>query len=358
MIGLPLRLLAREVYQRVVERVGRAQRRARHRRGEDQARPSRATGSPPSRRCRATSTCPSSPSTRSSSPRSRPRPRLHRPPAEPARAGRDAADRLHHHAAAHRGAGAGVHVVTRPRLSQLDLRGREEGLAPAPPHRHRRLLGRGGLRHRRADPAPERRRGGGARRALAPHPQRAGRALSVRATSIISSPPTRSAWGSISTSTMWRSRPTRNSTASASAGSTPAELAPDRRPRRAAHARRHVRHHRPLPALRRRNCGGAGEPQLRSGARSCNGETRISTSRSLARLREACASIRGSTVWSRADRRGPGGARTPRARATTSWRFARSRPRSNGSGRSARCRITGKFRRRSMPTWSARSIAF
>ena len=39
----------------------------------------------------------------------------------------------------------GVHVVTRPRLSQLDLRGREEGFAPAAPHRHRGLLGRGGL---------------------------------------------------------------------------------------------------------------------------------------------------------------------------------------------------------------------
>ena len=37
MIGLPLRLLAREVYNKVVERVGRPQRGADHRRGEDQA---------------------------------------------------------------------------------------------------------------------------------------------------------------------------------------------------------------------------------------------------------------------------------------------------------------------------------
>ena len=57
MIGLPLRLLAREVYNRVVERVGAGQRRARHRRGEDQAARARAIGSRPSRRCRAISTC-------------------------------------------------------------------------------------------------------------------------------------------------------------------------------------------------------------------------------------------------------------------------------------------------------------
>ena len=81
MIGLPLRLLAREVYDQIVARVGRSRRGADHRRGEDQARRSRATGSPPSRRCRAISTCRSSPSTRSSSRRSRARPCLHRPPA-------------------------------------------------------------------------------------------------------------------------------------------------------------------------------------------------------------------------------------------------------------------------------------
>ena len=56
MIGLPLRLLAREVYQRVVEKAGAAQRRARHRRGEDQAGPAALLGLAPSRRCRATST--------------------------------------------------------------------------------------------------------------------------------------------------------------------------------------------------------------------------------------------------------------------------------------------------------------
>ena len=67
MIGLPLRLLAREVYNKVVGARGRRRGRARHRRREDQAAATRATGSPRSRRCRAISTSPSSPSTRSSS---------------------------------------------------------------------------------------------------------------------------------------------------------------------------------------------------------------------------------------------------------------------------------------------------
>ena len=67
MIGLPLRLLAREVYNKVADRVGRGERRADHRRGEDQAARTRASGWRPSRRCRAISIWPSSPSTRSSS---------------------------------------------------------------------------------------------------------------------------------------------------------------------------------------------------------------------------------------------------------------------------------------------------
>ena len=53
MIGLPLRLLAREIYDRVAARVGAGQRRADHRRGEDRAASARATASAPSRRCRS-----------------------------------------------------------------------------------------------------------------------------------------------------------------------------------------------------------------------------------------------------------------------------------------------------------------
>ena len=65
-------------------------------------------------------------------------------------------------------------------LLDADLRRAEEAHPPAAPQRRRRLLGRRGLRHRRADPPPARRRGGGDGLAVAPHPQRPGRAVPVR----------------------------------------------------------------------------------------------------------------------------------------------------------------------------------
>ena len=72
------------------------------------------------------------------------------------------------------------HVIPRPRLSQLTFAG-EKKISRLPRRiGHRRLFGRGGLRDRRTDPAPARRRRRGARRALAAHPQRPGRTLSVR----------------------------------------------------------------------------------------------------------------------------------------------------------------------------------
>ena len=52
MIGLPLRLLAREIYDRVVEARGRALGGADHRRGEDRPAAGAATSSAPSRPCR------------------------------------------------------------------------------------------------------------------------------------------------------------------------------------------------------------------------------------------------------------------------------------------------------------------
>ena len=58
------------------------------------------------------------------------------------------------------------------------------------------------LRHRRADPPPARRGGGGAGRAQPAHPQRPGGAVPGAARSTIWSPPTPSAWASTWTSTM------------------------------------------------------------------------------------------------------------------------------------------------------------
>ena len=74
----------------------------------------------------------------------------------------------------------GVHVVTRPRLSQLAYAGPKKLTRLAAALGDRRLLRRRGLCDRRADPPSARRRGRRARRAEPAHAQRAGRALPVR----------------------------------------------------------------------------------------------------------------------------------------------------------------------------------
>ncbi len=68
-------------------------------------------------------------------------------------------------------------IETRPRLSELSLRRPGQTGPAAAPLRHRRLLGGGGLRHRRGGAAPARRLRGGDGPALAPHPQRPGGAV-------------------------------------------------------------------------------------------------------------------------------------------------------------------------------------
>ena len=134
MIGLPLRLLAREVYDRVVERVGAEQ--VALITGEEKIKPDqgRATGSAPSRRCRATSTCAFVAIDEIQL-------------AADLERGHVFTDRLLNRAAATRRCCSaprtmrriietllpGVNVVTRPRLSQPDLRRREEDHPPAAP---------------------------------------------------------------------------------------------------------------------------------------------------------------------------------------------------------------------------------
>ena len=67
MIGLPLRLLAREVYNKVADRVGARERRADHRRGEDQAAEPALLGGDRRGHAARSRSAPSSPSTRCSS---------------------------------------------------------------------------------------------------------------------------------------------------------------------------------------------------------------------------------------------------------------------------------------------------
>ena len=107
----------------------------------------------------------------------------------------------------------GANVISRPRLSQLTFAG-EKKLTRQP--RRTAIVAFSADEVYAIAELIRRQRGGAAvvlGGAVAAHPQRPGRALSDRATSTISSPPTRSAWGSISTSTTSPSPPTASSTA-------------------------------------------------------------------------------------------------------------------------------------------------
>ncbi len=195
MIGLPLRLLAREIYDRVVKARG-----ARcvalitgeekivppdaalfrlHGRG-DAARPrgrvSRGRRNPALRRPRA-------------------RPRLHPPPAARARArprpcfmGAATMAPLIRRLCPH------AEIQSRERFSQLTYAGPKKLTRLPRAQRRGRLLRRRGLRHRRADPPPARRRGGGDGLALARAPATPRSSCSSPARSTSSSPPTPSAW--------------------------------------------------------------------------------------------------------------------------------------------------------------------
>ena len=94
----------------------------------------------------------------------------------------------------------------------------------ARPVGHCRFLGRYGLRRGRTHPAPERRRGRGHGRPLAPHPQCARWPSTNPGMWTTSWPPTPSAWASTWMWTMWPSPPPGNSMASSTAISMPGEL--------------------------------------------------------------------------------------------------------------------------------------
>ena len=194
MIGFPLRLLARENYDRVVKLVGA------HKvaliTGEEKIIPPKPVLFPLHRRIDAARPAGAFHGHRRDPDggRSRARPFLHRPAAQRARHGRDHAAGRRHDQAAADAAGAGCGIYLPHALLDLELHRPEETDPPAAP------LGRGGflcgrsLWHRRADPSPARRGGGGDGRALARAPATPRWRCSSRARSTTSSPPMRSAW--------------------------------------------------------------------------------------------------------------------------------------------------------------------
>ena len=293
----------------------------------------RASGSRPSRRCRAISTSPSSPSTRCSS-----APISNAATSSPTACSTAAGARRRWCSAPQTVRPMverllpGAHVLTPAAAVAAHLRGREEDHAAAAPLRHRRVLGRGGLRHRRADPPPARRRRGGAGRALAAHPQRAGRALSVRRRRI-SGRHRRHRHGAQSRrrSRRLRLRPQvrRLSVPQAQSGRAGA----DRRPRRPRHPRRHLRHHRTLPAVRDRTGAGARKPFVRADqdAAVAQHRARFLLDRRAAGL--ARRDAEGERPDARAGRRGHSGARACRAR--------RRDPRARDDARGGRAAVGG-----------------
>ena len=185
------------------------------------------------------------------------------------------------------------------------------------------------------------------------------RSISIRtATSITSSPPTPSAWGSISMSITSPSPPTANSTAGAIRRLKPAEFG-----QIAGRAGRHMRDGTfgatgPLPAVRRGTGRGARETIASIRSRCCNGATPISIS-SIEALAARSTRAAGRSASTRAPhRRGPDGARSRGARRRPCGAMPRRAPISRDSGTSARFPIIARRRRPPMPSSCSPSIGF
>ena len=143
----------------------------------------------------------------------------------------------------------GANFISRPRLSKPTYSGQKKITRPAGPISRGGILDGRGLCHRRADPPPAGRRRGGARRAVAAHAQCPGRALPVGRRRLHrrhrrdrhGPEPQRRPRG-----TSWHTQVRRPEPSDADAGRARA----DRRPRRPTHERRHVRGDRRRRAAR------------------------------------------------------------------------------------------------------------
>ncbi len=226
MIGLPLRLLAREVYDRVSHR--------RSARPASRSSPARRSASPTRPRYWVC-TVEAMPVERrgvdflaideiqlAGAPRARPR--LHRPHAASRAAASETmflgADTMRRRA---RGSCRPRSIDAAPaRFSRLAHAGADQAHEAAAALGRRRVLGRRGLRASPSSCARQRGGcGGGDGGALARAPATPRSPSTSRARSTTSSPPTRSAWGSTSTSTTSRSRRSASSTGARRATSTP-----------------------------------------------------------------------------------------------------------------------------------------
>ena len=171
MIGLPLRLLAREVYDRI--RAKRSALSVALVTGEEKQRFPRAVywvctveAMPVDNRAVFLAVDEVQLAARASAATSS-------PPASSSARGRDVVPRRRDHARVLSRARAGRQIVTHPRLSRSRMPARA---AHAPPPTHAVVaFSAAGLRDRRADPPPQGRRCRRPRRALAAHAQRAGR---------------------------------------------------------------------------------------------------------------------------------------------------------------------------------------
>ena len=356
MIGLPLRLLAREVYNKVVDKVGAEAGRAHHRRGEDQAAQCALLGLAPSRPCRAISTSPSSRSTKSSSApissaaMSSPTacsiaaPARKRWCSAPPPCGRWSKSFCPAPiSSAARGSPqltySGEKKLTRlPRRSAIVAFSADEVYAIAELIRRQRggaavVLGALSPRTRNAQVALY--QNGDVDYLVATDAIGMGLNLDVDHVAFAAD---------------------RKFDGYQFRKLTPGRARPDRRPRRPRHPRRHVRHHRALRSVRAGTGACAGKPRFRAGAHVAMAQlrARFCIDRRLAGF--ACRDAARAGADPRADRRRHPGAGSRCARRGCARHGDTTARRWSGFGTSARCRTTARSRRPRMPNWRSPSM--
>ena len=136
----------------------------------------------------------------------------------------------------------------------------------------------------------------------------------------------------------------------------PGRAGADRRPRRPRHPRRHLRHHRTLPAVRDRTGAGAGEPFVRAAQDAAVAQYRARFLLDRRAAGDARRDAEGERAHPRADRRGHPGAGARRARRRHPRARNHARRRSSGCGRSARFPTTGRSRPPTTPSSPPRSM--